>query len=59
MALLMSPTLIAFVKQMGLVVCSYGDANNGRNNVKVQLVNGINGIITDSIIEMRDFFCDA
>ncbi len=47
--LVTSPNLIKLVKESGLILMTYGTANNEVNAVKLQKELGVDGVITDHI----------
>ena len=55
-ALVASPNCVAFIKNQGLLVWSYGGTNDLSAHVQVQLDHGINGIITDRVKSAANVF---
>ncbi|KAM5477967.1 Glycerophosphocholine phosphodiesterase [Microsporum canis] len=51
--LVLSPRLVKVVKASGLVCVSYGTINNDPANVKVQVSEGIDAVIVDSVLAIR------
>ncbi|KAM5476216.1 Glycerophosphocholine phosphodiesterase [Microsporum audouinii] len=51
--LVLSPRLVRVVKESGLVCVSYGTINNDSANVKVQVSEGIDAVIVDSVLAIR------
>ncbi|PWY84903.1 GDPD-domain-containing protein [Aspergillus heteromorphus CBS 117.55] len=52
-ALVLCPRLVRVVKESGLVCVSYGAINNEPNNVKLQVSEGIDAVIVDSVLAIR------
>ncbi|EEH40346.2 glycerophosphodiester phosphodiesterase GDE1 [Paracoccidioides lutzii Pb01] len=51
--LVIAPRLVRVVKESGLVCVSYGIANNEPGNVKMQVKEGIDAVIVDSVLAIR------
>jgi len=51
--LVMCPRLVRVVKESGLVCVSYGTLNNESDNVKLQVDQGIDAVIVDSVLAIR------
>ncbi|KAK2746343.1 Glycerophosphocholine phosphodiesterase [Myotisia sp. PD_48] len=51
--LVLCPRLVKVVKESGLVCVSYGAMNNEPANVKVQVNEGIDAVIVDSVLAIR------
>ncbi|KAF2739906.1 GDPD-domain-containing protein [Polyplosphaeria fusca] len=51
--LVMCPRLVRVVKESGLVCVSYGSLNNEEDNVKLQVQEGIDAVIVDSVLKIR------
>ncbi|KAF2003316.1 GDPD-domain-containing protein [Amniculicola lignicola CBS 123094] len=51
--LVMCPRLVKVVKESGLVCVSYGTLNNDPKNVKIQVNEGIDAVIVDSVLAIR------
>ncbi|KAL6719543.1 Glycerophosphocholine phosphodiesterase [Lecanora helva] len=51
--LVISPRLVKVVKESGLVCVSYGTLNNDPENVKLQVKEGIDAVIVDSVLAIR------
>ncbi|KMQ47733.1 PLC-like phosphodiesterase, TIM beta/alpha-barrel domain [Trichophyton rubrum] len=51
--LVLSPRLVKVVKESGLVCVSYGTINNDPANVKIQVNEGIDAVIVDSVLAIR------
>ncbi|OAX80218.1 hypothetical protein ACJ72_05451 [Emergomyces africanus] len=51
--LVIAPRLVRVVKESGLVCVSYGIANNEPENVKLQVKEGIDAVIVDSVLAIR------
>jgi len=51
--LVMCPRLVRVVKESGLVCVSYGMLNNESENVKLQVDQGIDAVIVDSVLAIR------
>ncbi|RPB09099.1 GDPD-domain-containing protein [Morchella conica CCBAS932] len=51
--LVLCPRLIKVVKESGLVCITYGVLNNDPENVKVQVDQGIDAVIVDSVLAIR------
>lgn len=51
--LILCPRLVRVVKESGLVCVSYGAMNNEPSNVKRQVKNGVDAVIVDSILAVR------
>ncbi|PCH04609.1 Glycerophosphoryl diester phosphodiesterase [Penicillium occitanis (nom. inval.)] len=47
------PRLVRVVKESGLVCVSYGTQNNDPENAKLQVTNGIDAVIVDSVLAIR------
>ena len=47
------PRLVKVVKESGLVCVSYGTLNNEPRNVKLQVKEGIDAVIVDSVLAIR------
>jgi glycerophosphodiester phosphodiesterase len=47
------PRLIRVVKESGLVCITYGQMNNNSANVRLQVAQGIDAVIVDSVLEIR------
>lgn len=47
------PRLVKVVKESGLVCVSYGTLNNDPKNVKLQVQEGIDAVIVDSVLAIR------
>lgn len=47
------PRLVRVVKESGLVCVSYGGLNNDTANVKIQVQEGIDAVIVDSVLAIR------
>jgi len=47
------PRLVRVVKESGLVCCSYGTLNNDTKNVALQVEEGIDAVIVDSVLAIR------
>lgn len=47
------PRLVKVVKESGLVCVSYGTLNNEARNVKLQVKEGIDAVIVDSVLAIR------
>lgn len=47
------PRLVRVVKESGLVCCSYGSLNNDTKNVSLQVKEGIDAVIVDSVLAIR------
>ncbi|TKA69425.1 hypothetical protein B0A49_04766 [Cryomyces minteri] len=47
------PRLVKVVKESGLVCVSYGTLNNDPKNVKLQVKEGIDAVIVDSVLAIR------
>ncbi|KAF2471964.1 GDPD-domain-containing protein [Lindgomyces ingoldianus] len=52
--LVMCPRLVRVVKESGLVCVSYGTLNNDAKNVKLQVKEGIDAVIVDSVLAIRE-----
>ncbi|KAI9045229.1 glycerophosphocholine phosphodiesterase [Aspergillus affinis] len=52
-ALVLCPRLVRVVKESGLVCVSYGAINNKPANVKLQVAEGIDAVIVDSVLAIR------
>ena len=50
---IISPRLVKVVKESGLVCVSYGVANNDPAKVKLQVKEGIDAVIVDSVLAIR------
>ncbi|PGH14096.1 hypothetical protein AJ79_03213 [Helicocarpus griseus UAMH5409] len=57
--LVISPRLVRVVKESGLVCVSYGVANNDPANVKLQVKEGIDAVIVDSVLAIRKGLTEA
>lgn len=53
------PRLIRVVKESGLVCVSYGTLNNDIHNSKLQAQEGIDAVIVDSVLKVRQGLTDA
>ena len=51
--LVISPRLVKVVKESGLVCVSYGVINNEPEKVKLQVQEGIDAVIVDSVLAIR------
>ncbi|KAI5291555.1 Glycerophosphocholine phosphodiesterase [Ascosphaera acerosa] len=51
--LVLCPRLVRIVKESGLVCVSYGTLNNEPDNVKLQVREGIDAVIADSVLAIR------
>ncbi|KAI9928308.1 hypothetical protein AWENTII_008024 [Aspergillus wentii] len=51
--LVLCPRLVRVVKESGLVCVSYGAINNDSEKVKLQVVEGIDAVIVDSVLAIR------
>lgn len=51
--LVISPRLVRVVKESGLVCVSYGTINNDPSKVKLQVKQGIDAVIVDSVLAIR------
>jgi len=51
--LVMCPRLVKVVKESGLVCVSYGTLNNDPDNVNLQRDEGIDAVIVDSVLKVR------
>ncbi|OJJ50907.1 hypothetical protein ASPZODRAFT_284508 [Penicilliopsis zonata CBS 506.65] len=51
--LVLCPRLVRVVKESGLVCVSYGAMNNEPSNVKLQVAEGIDAVIVDSVLAIR------
>ena len=51
--LVISPRLVRVVKESGLVCVSYGSINNDPTKVKLQVKQGIDAVIVDSVLAIR------
>ncbi|KAK2792751.1 Glycerophosphocholine phosphodiesterase [Onygenales sp. PD_12] len=51
--LVLSPRLVRVVKECGLVCVSYGTCNNEGGNVRLQVNEGIDAVIVDSVLAIR------
>ena len=51
--LVISPRLVKVVKESGLVCVSYGVANNDPEKVELQVKEGIDAVIVDSVLAIR------
>ncbi|KAL8949136.1 MAG: hypothetical protein Q9222_004734 [Ikaeria aurantiellina] len=51
--LVLCPRLVKVVKESGLVCVSYGTLNNEGENVRVQVDEGIDAVIVDSVLAIR------
>ncbi|KAF1810351.1 GDPD-domain-containing protein [Eremomyces bilateralis CBS 781.70] len=52
--LVMCPRLVKVVKESGLVCVTYGSLNNDPENVKAQVQHGIDAVIVDSVLAIRN-----
>ncbi|PYH37863.1 glycerophosphocholine phosphodiesterase [Aspergillus neoniger CBS 115656] len=52
-ALVLCPRLVRVVKESGLVCVSYGAINNDSESVKLQVAEGIDAVIVDSVLAIR------
>ncbi|KAA8652505.1 hypothetical protein EYZ11_007679 [Aspergillus tanneri] len=52
-ALVLCPRLVRVVKESGLVCVSYGAINNEPASVKLQVAEGIDAVIVDSVLAIR------
>lgn len=50
---ILCPRLIRVVKESGLVCITYGQMNNDSKNVRLQVNQGIDAVIVDSVLEIR------
>lgn len=50
---MIAPRLVKVVKEMGLVCVSYGAINNEPEKVKLQVQEGIDAVIVDSVLAIR------
>lgn len=57
--LVLCPRLIKVVKESGLVCVSYGTLNNDIHNSKLQAQEGIDAVIVDSVLKVRQGLTDA
>ncbi|KAF2182168.1 GDPD-domain-containing protein [Zopfia rhizophila CBS 207.26] len=57
--LVMCPRLVKVVKESGLVCVSYGTLNNDPKNVKLQVNEGIDAVIVDSVLAIRKGLTDS
>jgi len=57
--LVISPRLVKVVKESGLVCVSYGTLNNESANVKLQVDEGIDAVIVDSVLKIRKGLTEA
>lgn len=53
------PRLVRVVKESGLVCVSYGTLNNDPKNVKLQVKEGIDAVIVDSVLAIRKGLTEA
>jgi glycerophosphodiester phosphodiesterase len=51
--LVAAPRLVRVVKESGLVCVSYGTLNNDSTKVKLQVKQGIDAVIVDSVLAIR------
>lgn len=51
--LIISPRLVRVVKESGLVCVSYGSLNNDPEKVHIQVKEGIDAVIVDSVLKIR------
>jgi glycerophosphodiester phosphodiesterase len=51
--LVISPRLVRVVKESGLICVSYGTINNDPSKVKLQVKQGIDAVIVDSVLAIR------
>lgn len=54
MPLIMCPRLVRAVKENGLVCFTYGSDNNVPENARVQLKAGVDAVIVDSVLAIRE-----
>ncbi|OAL50826.1 GDPD-domain-containing protein [Pyrenochaeta sp. DS3sAY3a] len=52
--LVLCPRLVKVVKESGLVCVSYGHQNNDVDNVMAQTTEGIDAVIVDSVLKIRE-----
>ena len=57
--LVISPRLVKVVKESGLVCVSYGTLNNDSSKVKLQVKEGIDAVIVDSVLAIRKGLTEA
>lgn len=57
--LVLCPRLVKAVKASGLVCVSYGGLNNDPSNVKLQVAEGIDAVIVDSVLAVRKGLTEA
>ncbi|KAI9882398.1 MAG: hypothetical protein M1823_005855 [Watsoniomyces obsoletus] len=57
--LIMCPRLVRVVKESGLVCVSYGTMNNIPENVQLQVKEGIDAVIVDSVLAIRKGLTDG
>ncbi|KAF2145536.1 uncharacterized protein K452DRAFT_121637 [Aplosporella prunicola CBS 121167] len=57
--LVMCPRLVKVVKESGLVCVSYGTLNNDPANVQLQVKEGIDAVIVDSVLAIRKGLTNA
>lgn len=51
--LILCPRLVNVVKESGLVCMSYGADNNDPVNARLQMMNGVDAVIVDSVLAVR------
>jgi glycerophosphodiester phosphodiesterase len=57
--LVISPRLVRVVKESGLVCVSYGTLNNDQSKVQLQVKEGIDAVIVDSVLAIRKGLTEA
>jgi glycerophosphodiester phosphodiesterase len=57
--LVISPRLVRVVKESGLVCVSYGTLNNDPSKVQLQVKEGIDAVIVDSVLAIRKGLTEA
>lgn len=57
--LVISPRLVKVVKESGLVCVSYGTLNNDSSKVRLQVQEGIDAVIVDSVLAIRKGLTEA
>ena len=57
--LVISPRLVRVVKESGLVCVSYGTLNNDPSKVQLQVNEGIDAVIVDSVLKIRKGLTEA
>lgn len=57
--LVISPRLVKVVKESGLVCVSYGTINNDPDKVQLQVKEGIDAVIVDSVLAIRKELTDS